>query len=114
VRLIVVRNSHYSRLRSVYDRAFRQLACEIENVTALQSFKTANPDRILEANAEIALAYYRYTEARNRLADLLLGAPAPSQPSLQERAYFLWESAGKPLGNDQEYWFRAESHSGLS
>lgn len=27
--------------------------------------------------------------------------------AVRETAYFLWEQDGKPLGREQEYWFRA-------
>lgn len=27
---------------------------------------------------------------------------------IRERAHSLWEADGKPVGREQEYWFRAE------
>lgn len=27
--------------------------------------------------------------------------------AVRETAYFLWEQDGKPVGREQEYWFRA-------
>ncbi len=29
--------------------------------------------------------------------------------AIAERAYYLWEAAGKPAGRDEEFWTRAES-----
>ena len=29
--------------------------------------------------------------------------------TIAERAYELWEKAGRPHGRDQEYWFQAEN-----
>lgn len=33
----------------------------------------------------------------------------PSRETIAERAYQLWEQAGKPAGRDDEFWLRAES-----
>lgn len=33
----------------------------------------------------------------------------PSREAVAERAYLLWEQAGKPLGRDEEFWLRAEA-----
>ncbi len=29
-------------------------------------------------------------------------------PLIQKRAFHLWRQAGKPFGNDWEFWFKAE------
>ena len=34
------------------------------------------------------------------------GDPAFEQ-SVRETAYFLWEQDGRPIGREQEYWYRA-------
>ena len=31
----------------------------------------------------------------------------PSEADIRDRAYFLWEADGRPLGRDAEYWDRA-------
>jgi hypothetical protein len=47
-----------------------------------------------------------YLRSRDRLAEYLLNAGAKSDTRSQ--AYRLWEAAGRPIGNPDEYWFRAE------
>lgn len=32
----------------------------------------------------------------------------PTDDQISARAYQLWEEAGKPIGNDQEFWNRAK------
>ena len=34
---------------------------------------------------------------------------SPSREAIAERAYLLWERAGRPAGRDQEFWLRAEA-----
>ncbi len=31
----------------------------------------------------------------------------PTEEQIREMAYYLWEQAGKPEGNDQDYYFKA-------
>jgi len=31
----------------------------------------------------------------------------PTEEQIREMAYYLWEQAGRPEGNDQEYYFKA-------
>ncbi|MDP3062137.1 MAG: DUF2934 domain-containing protein [Chloroflexota bacterium] len=31
----------------------------------------------------------------------------PTEEQIRELAYYLWEQAGKPEGNDQDYYFKA-------
>ena len=31
----------------------------------------------------------------------------PSEADIRDRAYYLWEAAGRPFGRDAEYWDRA-------
>ena len=33
---------------------------------------------------------------------------APSEDQIREKAYLLWEEAGRPEGNSVEFWIRAE------
>ena len=33
---------------------------------------------------------------------------APSESAVRERAYALWEAAGRPPDEDQAFWFQAE------
>jgi hypothetical protein len=34
---------------------------------------------------------------------------APSRETIAERAYLLWEQAGRPTGRDEDFWLRAEA-----
>jgi Protein of unknown function (DUF2934) len=34
---------------------------------------------------------------------------SPVNQTIAERAYCLWEQAGRPAGRDEEFWLRAES-----
>ena len=34
---------------------------------------------------------------------------SPSNRTIAERAYSLWEQAGRPAGRDEEFWLRAEA-----
>jgi len=38
----------------------------------------------------------------------------PSQEAIAQRAYSLWEQAGKPAGRDEEFWLRAETELAAS
>ncbi|MCU0784216.1 MAG: DUF2934 domain-containing protein [Verrucomicrobia bacterium] len=38
-----------------------------------------------------------------------MNQPQPSRETIAERAYHLWEQAGKPSGRDEEFWLRAEA-----
>ena len=106
------RAEEYERLRAEYNAAFARLRSD--------------------ATAEAAMDHYR--EARERLARFLISLrPAgESQATLdlqtvsgwltarqapgagdrvdqvQALAYRLWEEAGRPTGNSQEHWYRAE------
>jgi hypothetical protein len=37
----------------------------------------------------------------------------PTDDQISARAYQLWEEAGKPIGNDQEFWNRAKEELGV-
>lgn len=38
-----------------------------------------------------------------------MNQPQTSRETIAERAYYLWEAAGKPAGRDEEFWTRAEA-----
>ena len=48
-----------------------------------------------------------YLQSRDRLAEYLLKAPG-AESETRSQAYRLWEAAGRPIGNPDEYWYRAE------
>ncbi len=114
----------YRRLRSAYDHAFQQLAREVRQLSRLQTLSSVGNQNVSAALEQVAAAERCYVETRNALADFLLSrqaegdvtAPSPkpipdeqARASIQEQAYFLWENAGKPRGNDQANWYRAEA-----
>jgi hypothetical protein len=43
----------------------------------------------------------------NPRSSLLLRVLVPSEKDIRRAAYHLWEEAGRPLGRDLEFWFRA-------
>lgn len=45
-----------------------------------------------------------FEEAASRLRVLA----EPTEDQISARAYQLWEEAGKPIGNDQEFWNKAK------
>jgi len=52
--------------------------------------------------------------AENTLLDTIRGfikpnLPAPAEESVRERAYTLWEEAGRPESDGVEFWLKAES-----
>jgi hypothetical protein len=86
----------------------------------------------MDAAAEAAMGAYR--ECRERLARFLISLRAPGESEaavdlqtvsgwmtsrrapeagdredeVQALAYRLWEEAGRPTGNSQEHWYRAQ------
>ena len=39
------------------------------------------------------------------------GNPPTSEATIPERAYYLWEKAGRPEGKSMEYWLQAEKEA---
>jgi len=111
-----VEESSYRRLRAAYDAAFARLRAE-EGWLRLIA-QDSSPDRATQENAnrrvEEALRIYR--ECRDRLAGFLTSLPRTGQPGaragrpdeVQALAYRLWEEAGRPIGNPEQHWYRAE------
>ena len=119
--------SAHERLRADYDAAFAKL----RRMAQQPSTDRATED-VARRCVDEALAVYR--ECRNRLAGFLAslqpaGRSAGSADSqavsvwmmetnrngsaahpaeVQALAYRLWEEAGRPLGNPDEQWYRAE------
>jgi hypothetical protein len=114
----------YGELRSAYDRAFEELARETQHLLYLQSSTGADSNILVAAREKVTAAEHCYLQTRNALADYLLSSKrehrltAPvsetiwdqqQRASIAERAYFFWENAGKPSGNDKANWHRAEA-----
>ena len=126
--------SAYERLRADYDAAFAKLRGEefwLRLLAQQPSTEEATED-VARRRVDEAMAVYR--ECRNRLAGFLASlqparrsaVAADSQPvsawmmamnrnsaaahpaEVQALAYRLWEEAGRPLGNPDEQWYRAE------
>jgi len=101
----------YQRLRAEYDAAFdrfRVEVCRLRSVTQQPA-----PDRTAEeaARDRVDQAQAVYRERRNQLADFLASrrpAGLGRRHEIQVLAYRLWEQAGRPIGNPDEHWHRAE------
>lgn len=123
--------SAHERLRADYDAAFAKLRGEEAclRLMAQQSATDKATQDVVRRRVDEAMAVYR--QCRNKLAGFLaslqpagrsagsadsqpvsvwmLGAnPAAHPAEVQALAYRLWEEAGRPLGNPDEQWYRAE------
>lgn len=126
--------SAYERLRADYDAAFAKLRREEFwlRLMAQQSSTDKTTEDVARRRVDEAMAVYH--ECRNKLAGFLASlqpagrsaGSADSQPAsvwmmganrnssaahpaeVQALAYRLWEEAGRPLGNPDEQWYRAE------
>jgi Protein of unknown function (DUF2934) len=47
------------------------------------------------------------------MSDNPLSDDAERQQRIRQRAYYLWEAAGRPYGHDAEYWERARELIGI-
>ncbi len=115
----------YERLKADYDAAFDRLREEAWRLRVVT--QQASTDRTAKQAAQqrVDQALTMYRECRNKLADYLvslrptarLWRPAPvaeqrtttsSRQEVQALAYRLWEEAGRPIGNPDAHWYRAE------
>lgn len=94
--------SEYGRLRAEYDAAFAELC-------AAQPSIDRGADEAAQGRFEQALASYR--EARGRLARFLTGLEpeAGTYDQVRALAHRLWEEEGRPIGNSEQHWYRAEA-----
>lgn len=122
---IAQHETNYKILRSAYDLAFQHLALEVQHLDQLKAQERVEGSRLIESEERVASAHRCYVRRRNELVDYLLSKRAESritQPAadpisedqaelfaLKERAYFLWENSGRPGGNDQANWYKAEA-----
>ncbi len=120
------RAEEYERLRAEYNAAFARLRAEESRLESIEG------QGRMDASAEAAMDNYR--QCRERLARFLISLRAAGEseaavdfqtvsgwltarqtPAARDRvdqvqalAYRLWEEAGRPTGNSQEHWYRAE------
>ncbi len=121
----LIKGTEYQGRRSRYELAFRQFARAVECLHDLEETGAAD-SQVLEARKQAECAHGEYLLSRNLLADYLMvrrqrcgevqlefSDTVRSVPPAQIRkaAYFIWEKEGRPAGNDQADWFRAESAS---
>lgn len=45
---------------------------------------------------------------KDAIKDAAVSADAPTEEAVRERAYHLWEEAGRPEGDGVDFWVRAE------
>ena len=91
----------YQRLRVEYRAAFDRLCeevCRLRSIT-----QQASPDKTAEeaARRRVGQAWGVYRECRDRLAGHLT-------PNVQVLPHGPWAVAGRPTGNPDEHWYRAE------
>ena len=95
-------NPEYARLRAEYDAAFENLTIEFHKLQPAPPGSPALHQRFHEAVRV-------YHERRDRLAEFLVSKPSPSKDTINILAYQLWEQAGRPAGQSDQYWYQAES-----
>ena len=97
--------SSFDRLRADYDAAFARLRAE-------EGRLRFTPQQDLTAVAaalqrfDQAMASYRVS--RGKLAGFLASVAATNHAEVQALAHRLWEQAGRPAGNPEEQWYKAE------
>ena len=96
------RESEYGRLKAEYDAAFAELR-------AAQPSIDQGADQAAERRFQQALVSYR--ESRGRLAKFLAGLEpmAGGYDEVRALAHRLWEEEGRPIGNPEHDWYRAEA-----
>lgn len=93
-------NTELQQLCSAYELAFARLR---EECRRHASAKTAEEREA--AGVKVVEAHGIYRECRDRLADYLIDH---RRAEMQELAYRLWEDAGRPFGDPDGHWYRAE------
>lgn len=109
----------YGRLRAEYDAAFDRLRRAERDLRSIRL--RLSPDRHAEeiARQRFDDAEAAYRKCRMSLADSLLAHRSTARPTLSVAthgcrdevrllAYRLWEEDGRPAGNAEEHWYRAE------
>jgi hypothetical protein len=94
-------NTELQQLCSAYELAFARLR---EECRRRAGAKTAEEREA--AGVKVVEAHGIYRECRDRLADYLIDH---RRAEMQELAYRLWEAAGRPFGDPDGHWYRAES-----
>ena len=67
---IAQRKTSYDKLRSDYDLAFQQLACEVRHLN--QQTEPVESDSLMQGQETVSAAYRSYLRRRNDLAEYLL------------------------------------------
>jgi hypothetical protein len=91
----------YQRLRAEYGAAFNRLCEEVCRLRSITQQVSADKTAEETARQRVGQALGVYRECRNRLADYLTH-------DVQVLAHSPWEEAGRPPGNPDEHWYRAE------
>jgi putative alpha-1,2-mannosidase len=90
----------YAQLRADYDRAFAEL-CSAQASVNRGTGDALRLERACEA----------YHACRERLAGFLASREAVGhgQDDVRRLAHRLWEQAGRPEGQAEQHWYRAEA-----
>jgi hypothetical protein len=94
------------RRQAAYDEAFEKLRLESGWMLGVERDPNSTERARAMARCRFQEAYISYRESRDRLAEELGAGLGPNLPEL---AYQLWENAGRPWGNSDEHWYRAEA-----
>ncbi len=102
----------FRRLYSAYQDAWKRLRVEA-GVWQSLTLNGIDGAGIEEARKRVARAEACYRESRNKVAEYMMAkstrkGPATGEFRVDRLAYQLWEAAGRPDGNAQAHWYRAE------
>jgi hypothetical protein len=100
----------YERLRAAYNAAFRDWREQVNFQQCVLREPRPDTAAVQRAQRGVEQALSAYRECRDRLADYLLAGTRPANGAeLKRLAYRLWEESGRPAGNPEEHWYRAEA-----
>ena len=108
-----MRSLHFQRLEAAHRAAFKRFHEEADKLCSILKDPDASQEAVEAARLRVDEACAVYRNCRNELADAILARRAAHQnmERVKELAYRLWEQEGRPFGNPEEHWYRAEELS---
>ena len=128
--------ARFVSLRKAYEDAFRGFSLQVHLLQSLMSQPPTDGKAIPEAKRRVEQAHIAYRESRDLLAQFMLsrgeasagaairraepqtavsgnkpnsaGTEMNQESRVERLAYQLWEEAGRPWGQTEEHWYRAE------
>lgn len=95
--------------RAAYREAFERWSAAVRRWRSLAADRTSGDPALARALRQVNVAQAAYSESRDRLVECLLGSSLPHPSQVRAQAHALWEAAGRPTGNPEEHWYRAEA-----